>query len=62
MILVTAATGKVGRELVDLLLQKDEKVAAVTRNPSTATLPHGAQVSEWRPISPCDPEFSAPGS
>jgi uncharacterized protein YbjT (DUF2867 family) len=26
MILVTAATGKVGRELVDLLVQKDEAV------------------------------------
>jgi len=39
MILVTAATGKVGRELVDLLLQKDEQVVAVTRNASGAALP-----------------------
>jgi uncharacterized protein YbjT (DUF2867 family) len=42
MILVTAATGKVGRELVDLLLRKGEKVAAVTRDPGAAMLPHGA--------------------
>jgi uncharacterized protein YbjT (DUF2867 family) len=44
MILVTAATGKVGHELVNLLIQKGEKVAAVTRNPAAAILPPGALV------------------
>ena len=52
MILVTAATGKVGRELVDLLVQKDEAVAAVTRNPSAAMLPHGARVVTGDPSHP----------
>jgi uncharacterized protein YbjT (DUF2867 family) len=44
MILVTAATGKVGHELVNLLIQTGEKVAAVTRNPAAAILPPGALV------------------
>ena len=52
MILVTAATGKVGRQLVALLLQKDEKVVAVTRNPSAATLPHGVRLVIGDPSSP----------
>jgi uncharacterized protein YbjT (DUF2867 family) len=52
MILVTAATGKVGRQLVALLLQKDEKVVAVTRNPSAATLPHDVLLVSGDPSSP----------
>src|SRR2546430_16722834 len=42
MILVTGATGNVGREVVNLLLSGGEKVVAVTRNPATAALPDGA--------------------
>src|SRR5215469_7463517 len=52
MILVTAATGKVGRELVNLLLQKGEKVAAVTRDPAATVLPHGALVVSGDPSRP----------
>jgi uncharacterized protein YbjT (DUF2867 family) len=44
MILVTGATGNVGREVVKLLLAGGEEVAAVTRNPSAAMLPGAAQV------------------
>jgi uncharacterized protein YbjT (DUF2867 family) len=39
MIVVTGATGNVGRELVNLLQAAGEKVTAVTRNPSAAVLP-----------------------
>src|SRR5258708_9373281 len=42
MILVTGATGNVGREVVNLLLSGGEKVVAVTRNPAKAALPDGA--------------------
>src|SRR5215471_15521338 len=52
MILVTGATGKVGRELADLLLQKGEKVAAVTRSPAAAMLPPGALVLSGDPSRP----------
>src|SRR5262249_1310986 len=52
MILVTAATGKVGREVVDLLIQKGEKVAAVTRNPVAAMLPPGALAVSGDPSRP----------
>jgi nucleoside-diphosphate-sugar epimerase len=34
MVVVTGATGNVGREVVNLLLAAGEKVTAVTRNPS----------------------------
>jgi uncharacterized protein YbjT (DUF2867 family) len=44
MILVTGATGNVGREVVNLLLDGGEKVVAVTRNPATAALPNSAHV------------------
>jgi uncharacterized protein YbjT (DUF2867 family) len=39
MILVTGATGTVGRELAKLLLADGQKVAAVTRDRGTAALP-----------------------
>jgi uncharacterized protein YbjT (DUF2867 family) len=45
MILVTGATGNVGREAVRLLLDAGAKVVAVSRNPATAALPVGAQVT-----------------
>lgn len=52
MILVTGATGNVGREVVNLLLEDGEKVAAVTRNPGTAVLPADAEVIEGDPSRP----------
>ena len=39
MILVTGATGNVGRELVKFLLESGEQVTAITRHPTTAGLP-----------------------
>jgi uncharacterized protein YbjT (DUF2867 family) len=52
MILVTGATGNVGREVVKLLLADGEKVAAVTRNPSAAELPGAAHVIGGDPSRP----------
>src|SRR5262245_15931677 len=52
MILVTGATGNVGREVVNLLLEDGETVAAVTRNPATAALPGGAHVVGGDPSRP----------
>jgi len=52
MILVTGATGNVGREVVNLLLSGGEKVVAVTRNPATAALPDGAHVVGSDPSRP----------
>lgn len=43
-IMVTGATGNVGREVVNLLLNEAVAVVAITRNPATAGLPAGAQV------------------
>jgi uncharacterized protein YbjT (DUF2867 family) len=52
MILVTGATGSVGREVVNLLLDDaQEEVAAVTRNPAAA-LPGGAHVVGSDPSRP----------
>jgi uncharacterized protein YbjT (DUF2867 family) len=44
MILITGATGNVGREVVNLLLSSGEKIVAVTRHPATAALPEGVLV------------------
>jgi uncharacterized protein YbjT (DUF2867 family) len=52
MIVVTGATGNVGREVVKLLLADGKKVAAVTRNPSTAVLPGDADVIGGDPSRP----------
>jgi uncharacterized protein YbjT (DUF2867 family) len=52
MILVTGATGNVGRELANLLLANGEEVAAITRNPSAAVLPGGARVVGGDPSCP----------
>ncbi|MFF5174358.1 NAD(P)H-binding protein [Micromonospora sp. NPDC000089] len=44
MILVTGATGTVGREVVSILAKRGEPVRAVSRDPATAGLPAGVQV------------------
>jgi uncharacterized protein YbjT (DUF2867 family) len=43
-ILVTGATGTVGRHLVNHLTQAGHQVRALTRNPEKANLPHGVEV------------------
>ena len=45
MILVTGATGTVGRAVVDHLLAAGAQVRAVTRRPSEAALPDGVDVA-----------------
>jgi uncharacterized protein YbjT (DUF2867 family) len=52
MILVTGATGKVGRELVNFLLERGEEVTAVTRTPDSAALPGGVRVVGGDPAQP----------
>jgi uncharacterized protein YbjT (DUF2867 family) len=52
MILVTGATGNVGREVVKLLLEAGEPVRAITRDPATAALPEDAQVVSGDSIHP----------
>jgi uncharacterized protein YbjT (DUF2867 family) len=44
MILVTGATGTIGREVIGLLAAADRPVAAVTRDPAAAALPADVQV------------------
>jgi len=44
MILVTGATGNVGRNVVTQLVEAGEKVRAVARNPERVTLPEGVEV------------------
>jgi uncharacterized protein YbjT (DUF2867 family) len=45
MILVTGATGHVGRHVVDQLSAAEESVRALTRNPDNPNLPTGAEVA-----------------
>jgi uncharacterized protein YbjT (DUF2867 family) len=52
MILITGATGTVGREVIRLLLGGGEKVAAITRNPARVALPDGAFVVGGDPSRP----------
>jgi uncharacterized protein YbjT (DUF2867 family) len=44
MLLVTGATGTIGRPLIDALLNQDAKVRAVTHDPQAANLPAGVEV------------------
>src|SRR5215207_8320805 len=52
MILVTGATGTIGRPLIDLLLGEGARVRAVTRNPQAAGLPADVEVAEGDPSRP----------
>lgn len=52
MILVTGATGTIGRSLIDLLLDTGLKVRAVTRDADAAALPDGVEVVEGDPSRP----------
>ena len=44
MILVTGATGSVGRHVVDGLLERRQQVRALTRNPDKANLPESIEI------------------
>ncbi len=48
MILVTGASGQVGRHLVARLLAEGAPMRALTRSPATAGLPAGAEVAPGR--------------
>ena len=52
MILVTGATGTVGRLLVDRLVAEGAEVRAVTRDPRSAGLPDRVEVVEGDPSAP----------
>ncbi|MEU6774346.1 NAD(P)H-binding protein [Streptomyces sp. NPDC046759] len=52
MIVVTGATGNVGRALVDRLLAAGRPVRALTRDPRRAALPDGAEVVRFQPDEP----------
>jgi uncharacterized protein YbjT (DUF2867 family) len=52
-ILITGATGNVGRPLVAALINEGARVRALTRNPATADLPAGAEVAGG--------DYAAPG-
>jgi uncharacterized protein YbjT (DUF2867 family) len=52
VILVTGATGAVGRPLIDLLSAAGADIRAVTRNPEAADLPPGVEVVEGHPSQP----------
>jgi uncharacterized protein YbjT (DUF2867 family) len=46
MLLITGATGTIGRPLVDILITQGVKVRAVTHGPQAANLPIGVEVVE----------------
>ena len=56
MLLVTGATGTIGRLLIDALLNQGAKVRAITHNPQAANLPAEVEVVEgdlsWPAIAP----------
>ncbi|MEG8280473.1 NAD(P)H-binding protein [Streptomyces sp. AHA2] len=52
MILVTGATGKVGREAVEQLTAQGRRVRALSRKPEEAGLPEGVEVVAGSPADP----------
>ncbi|WP_026932037.1 NAD(P)H-binding protein [Glycomyces tenuis] len=52
MMLITGATGAVGRPLVDALLARGAKVRALTRYPASAGFPDGVEVVAGDPSRP----------
>ena len=46
MLLITGATGTIGRPLIDALVNEDVKVRAITHDPQAANLPAGVGVVE----------------
>lgn len=52
MIVVTGATGNVGRALAGRLLAAGQPVRALTRDPQRAALPEGAEVVRFQPDAP----------
>ncbi|MFF1485145.1 NAD(P)H-binding protein [Streptomyces sp. NPDC058319] len=52
MIVVTGATGNVGRALVERLAAAGRPVRALTRDPQRAGLPEGVEVVRFRPDDP----------
>jgi uncharacterized protein YbjT (DUF2867 family) len=44
MILVTGATGRIGRAVVNILSEQQVAVRAIVRDPSRAAMPHGVEV------------------
>jgi uncharacterized protein YbjT (DUF2867 family) len=62
MIVVTGATGPVGRQAVQLLLDAGAEVAAVTRDPAAASLPDRAQIIKGDPSRPATLAAALPGT
>jgi uncharacterized protein YbjT (DUF2867 family) len=52
MIVVSGATGTVGRELVAELARRQAKVRALSRDPSRAAFPPGVEAVAADPASP----------
>src|SRR5437588_7569143 len=53
-VIVTGATGFIGRALVEALLRRGDEVVALTRSPGGALsrLPASVQTLEWQPPQP----------
>ncbi|MEV6907239.1 NAD(P)H-binding protein [Amycolatopsis sp. NPDC051071] len=56
MIMLTGATGTVGRTAADLPREVGEEVVAITRDPERAGLPPGVQVVKGDPSHPATPK------
>lgn len=51
-ILVTGATGKVGTQVIEQLIQRGAQVRALVRNPTSASLPAGVSVAQGDLLDP----------
>ncbi|WP_194853018.1 NAD(P)H-binding protein [Nocardia sp. SYP-A9097] len=52
MIVITGATGTVGRETIQLLLEAGHKVKAISRDPSGSGLPDSVELVVGNPSAP----------